>query len=85
MNQVEKAIELLQANSKGLTTGQLRQQLNTTDAGVRAVISSVRREGFAVYRNEGKKGSRGRQLAATYRIGTPSREMVKAFYHFVGA
>lgn len=85
MNQVEKAISLLKSNDSGLTSGQLRQRLNTTDGGVRAVISRVRREGFAVYRNEGKLDSRGRRLAATYRIGTPSRAMVRAFYQAYGA
>lgn len=85
MTQVEKAIALLQSNISGLTAGQLKQRLNTSDSGVRAVISRVRREGFAVYHNEGKLDSRGRQLASTYRIGTPSRAMVKAYYEMVGA
>lgn len=85
MNQVQKAITLLQSNQSGMTTGQLRQRLGTTEGGVRAVISRVRREGFAVYRNEGKLDSRGRRLTATYRIGTPSRAMVRAFYETFGA
>lgn len=85
MTKVEKAIEILKNHQDGVAVGSLKAALKTTDSGVRATISRVRREGFAVYLNEGKLDSRGRQLSAKYRIGAPTREMVATYYAVMGA
>jgi hypothetical protein len=85
MTQVNKAIEVLEAHPEGVAMGTLANRIGTTMDGVRAVVSQVRKAGYAVYANEGKLDSRGRQLATRYRIGTPTKAMVAHYFNSVGA
>jgi len=80
-----KAIDMLVNQGLALTEGELALRLNTTGAGARGVIRQVRNEGFAVYKNKGTKDAQGRIRASRYRVGTPSRAMVAAFYANEGA
>ena len=80
MTQVNKAIEVLEAHPEGVAMGTLANRIGTTMDGVRAVVSKVRKAGYAVYANEGKLDSRGRQLATRYRIGAPTKAMVAHYF-----
>ncbi len=48
----------------------------STESRARYVVTELRQDGNAIYRNV-KTGRNGERLS-TYRLGTPSREMVKA-------
>lgn len=56
---------------KNFTLNQISTRLNAPVPSVRRLISELRREGYAIYKNE-KPG----QTSSVYRLGTPSREMV---------
>ena len=84
MNNVEKAVDLLVNQGLSLSEGELAVRLDTSGSAVRKVISRVRRKGYAVYLNGGKKDSRGRTGASRYRVGTPTRKMIASFYNIFG-
>lgn len=85
MTKKDKAVELLVNRKLSLTEGELAQRLSTTGSSVRSIISSMRREGFCIYKNEGRINSKGQKTPSRYRFGTPSRAMVAAFYQTFGA
>ena len=83
MTQVEKVVTILQTGPQ--SEAQLALRLRTSRNAVRSAISKARRSGTCIYLNPGKFGSKGRKLASTYRIGTPTREMIAVAYTFMGA
>lgn len=85
MTKKEKAMELLVERKLSLTEGELAQRLNTTGSTVRSIVSSIRRDGFAIYKNEGRINSKGQKTPSRYRFGSPTRAMVAAFYQTFGA
>jgi predicted ArsR family transcriptional regulator len=64
----------------GYTAGQLAGLVDTTVASVRARISELRRNGYAVYAN-----TRTRDNKTFYRLGTPNRQMVAQAYAMFGS
>lgn len=85
MKKIDKAIDLLVNKKLALTEGELAMRLNTSGDAVRSIISNVRRKGFAVYKNAGTKDAQGRIRASRYRVGTPTKAMVAAFFKSQGA
>lgn len=79
MTQVERILKALKTGN-GLTAAQLAAKAGVTRPAVRARISDLRKEGFAVYSNT--RQSDGKTF---YRLGTPSREMVAAAYAMYGS
>lgn len=85
MTKIAKLTNLLVDRQLELTEGEIATRLNTTGDSVRSMISQLRRQGHAVYLNEGTKDTRGRVRASRYRVGTPTKAMVAAYYTLVGA
>lgn len=85
MTKKEKAVDLLVKRGLSLTEGELAQRLNTTGSTVRSIVSSIRREGFCIYKNEGRVNAKGQKTPSRYRHGAPTRSMVAAFYQTFGA
>jgi predicted ArsR family transcriptional regulator len=79
MTQHERILKALKTGS-GFTAAQLAAMAGTTKPSVRARISDLRKEGFAVYANTRKSDGK-----TFYRLGTPSREMVRAAYAMFGS
>ena len=44
------------------------------------VVYALRRKGYAIYLNEGRKGSNGRVKSDFYRLGNPTKAVVAAGY-----
>lgn len=57
------------------TVGQLSSRLKASDGTVRRLISELRLDGYAIYKN--KKNFPTGNSGFVYRLGTPSRAMVK--------
>ena len=57
------------------TVGQLCSRINASDSTVRRLISELRLDGYAIYKN--KKNFATGNTGFVYRLGTPSRAMVK--------
>lgn len=55
------------------TTRQLASRLNVSESRARFLITELRQEGYAIYRNRKNINGVPRQV---YRLGTPSRAMV---------
>lgn len=70
-------------NGETLTPAQISARFGVSNP--HDVVYKLRRQGFAIYLNEGAKGSRGRRKADSYRLGTPSREVVAAGYRALSA
>jgi predicted ArsR family transcriptional regulator len=85
MTKVSKAIAHLKNHPEGVSWGNMAKWLNTSYDGVRALMSQVRKEGYVVYANKGGFDDQGRQRQTSYRIGTPTKEMVAFYYNHVGA
>lgn len=85
MTKKEKAIDLLVNQGLSLSEAELATRLATSGSSVRSIVSSIRRDGFAIYKNEGKVNSKGVRGATRYRHGQPTRSMVAAFYQTFGA
>ena len=66
----------LQSNDRGLTAAQITARFGVGN--VRATISDLRMDGFAIYANQ-STDSKGR-VKTFYRLGTPSRAVVAAGY-----
>lgn len=59
------------------TTRQLARRIGAqSESRARYIVTELRQDGNAIYRNT-KTSSNGSKIS-TYRLGTPSREMVKA-------
>lgn len=61
-------------NGNDFTTGQIASRLNVSRSRARYLITELRQEGYAIYRNRRTFAS-GNE-ANVYRLGTPSRKMV---------
>lgn len=61
------------------TPKQLAGLIGTSEESIRARISELRQEGYAIFSNSTKNG----KLA--YRLETPSKEMVMAAYKHMGS
>jgi predicted ArsR family transcriptional regulator len=79
MTQNERILTALKTGS-GFTAAQLAAMAGTPKPAVRARISDLRKDGFAVYANTRKSDGK-----TFYRLGTPSREMVRASYAMFGS
>jgi predicted ArsR family transcriptional regulator len=78
MTQSQRILKVLKSG-QGYTAGQLAGMAGTTKASVRARVSELRADGFAVYANT--RSSDGKTF---YRLGTPTREMVAMAYSVMG-
>lgn len=74
MNQTEKVLSFLKSG-RNLNPNQARSMFGVRN--LRARVSDLRSEGYAVYTNT-------RRGKTTYRLGTPSRSMVAAAYAAIG-
>ena len=75
----EALLEGLRANDRGLTPAQITARFGVRN--VRATVSDLRMEGFAIYANQ-QTDSKGR-TKTFYRLGTPSRAVVAAGYRAI--
>lgn len=83
MTKQERILKVLNSRGpsrSGYTAAQLAGLTQTTEASVRARISDLRSQGFAVYANTRKSDGK-----TFYRVGTPSRAMVAQAYAMFGA
>lgn len=64
------------------TTNQIASRLNVSDSRARFLITELRQDGYAIYKNT--KTING-MSTPVYRLGTPSREMVAAAFASQGA
>lgn len=69
-------LEALRRTNVGLTAAQIESRFDV--ANVRATISALRMNGFAIYANR-RTDTHGR-TKTFYRLGTPSRAVVAAGY-----
>ena len=75
-NQSTKIINFLKTG-KSLSIAAARNKLGVTQLPAR--VTELRSQGFAIYTNVNKMGN------TTYRLGTPSREMVAAAHAKAGS
>lgn len=78
MNKRDRILKLLQSG-RSFSVKQLAGLAGTTEKSVTGRITELRAEGHAIYLNTAKNG------AAQYRLGTPSRDMVRAAHAVFGA
>lgn len=64
------------------TTNQIASRLNVSDSRARFLITELRQDGYAIYKNN--KTING-VTTPVYRLGTPSRAMVAAAFASQGA
>lgn len=64
------------------TTNQIASRLNVSDSRARFLITELRQDGYAIYKNA--KTING-ATTPVYRLGTPSRAMVAAAFKMAGA
>lgn len=81
MSNKEKVLDALVTNPRGLTAAQMKARLGVGN--VRAEVSRLRFDGYAVYANE-RTDSKGR-TKTFYRLGRPSRRVVAAGYKAMAA
>ena len=75
MSKVDNVLAALR-NGEELTSAQIEARFGVGNA--RAVVSSLRMKGFAVYGNP-RTNSKG-ETKTFYRLGTPSRAVIAAGY-----
>ena len=83
MTKQERILAILEKNgpsNKGYTAGQLAGLTATSKDAVRARISELRSQGYAIYAN-----TRSADNKTFYRLGKPSRAMVAQAYAVFGA
>jgi len=75
-----KTKRVLQAFQSGeeLSASQLTARFGVKNP--RALVSSLRMQGYPIYLNEGTRDDRGRVRASKYRLGTASRAVIAAGY-----
>lgn len=76
-SRVSRVLEAFK-NGETLTPAQISARFNV--ANPHDVVYNLRRKGYAIYLNKGTLGSRGRRKADSYRLGVPSRAMVRAAF-----
>lgn len=74
-------LEGLRAHDRGLTAAQITAWFGVRN--VRATVSDLRMEGFAIYANQ-VTDTKGR-TKTFYRLGTPARSVVAAGYAAIAA
>jgi predicted ArsR family transcriptional regulator len=79
MTQTERILKALKSGEQ-FTAAQLASMAGTTKPSIRARVSELRKDGYAVYANT--RNSDGKTF---YRLGTPSRKMVQAAYAVYGS
>lgn len=79
MTQSERILKALKSGEQ-FTAAQLATMAGTTKPSIRARVSELRKDGYAVYANT--RNSDGKTF---YRLGTPSRKMVQAAYALFGS
>ena len=77
----EALLEGLRAHDRGLTAAQITAWFGVRN--VRATVSDLRMEGFAIYANQ-VADTKGR-IKTFYRLGTPARSVVAAGYAAIAA
>ena len=77
MTQSERILKALKSGEQ-FTAAQLANMAGTTQPSIRARVSELRKDGYAVYANTRSTGK------TFYRLGTPSRKMVQAAYALFG-
>ena len=80
MTKTDKVLAALQSGEQ-LTEAQIRQRFGA--ANPRALVSSLRMKGYAVYANA-HKDTKGRETTK-YRLGRPQRAVVAAGYKAIAA
>lgn len=80
MTKTDKVLAALQSGEQ-LTEAQIRQRFGA--ANPRALVSSLRMKGYAIYANP-RKDTKGRETTK-YRIGNPRRSVVAAGYKALAA
>ena len=80
MTKIDRVLTALQEGEE-LTARQIEARFGVGNA--RALVSSLRDRGFAVYSNP-RMNSKG-QVKSFYRLGTPSRDIVAAGYRAMRA
>lgn len=78
MNKRDRILKLLQSG-RSFSVKQLAGLAATTEKSVTGRITELRSEGYAIYLNTAKNGT------AQYRLGTPSRDMVRVAHVVLGA
>lgn len=78
MTQETRILSVLKLG-RNVTKAQLMKFAGAADQSVTNRISSLRAEGYAIYTNTLKNGQKA------YRLGTPSREMVRVAHSVTGA
>jgi biotin operon repressor len=78
MNKKQRILKLLESG-RSFSVKQLAGLADTTEKSVTGRITELRGEGYAIYLNSAKNGT------AQYRLGTPSRNMVRAAHAVFGA
>jgi len=79
MTKHERILKVLESGNR-FTAGQLAGLTGSTKKSVQARICELRADGYAVYTNT--RTSDGKTF---YRLGTPSRAMVRAAYALAGS
>ncbi len=70
LSQQDKLIDLFETG-KDLTVKQIARKLRVSESRARFLVTELRQEGYAIYRNRNQNGRTN-----VYRLGQPSREMV---------
>lgn len=65
------------------TTNQIANRLNVSESRARYLVTELRQDGYAIYRN--RKTFNSGHTANVYRLGTPSKRMVAIAARFAGA
>lgn len=78
MTKSDRVFALL-SSGRNFTVAQLAGMADTTEKSVTSRIAELRSEGYAIYTNTLKNGK------SAYRLGRPSRAMVRAAHAAAGA
>ena len=70
-------------NGCDFTTNQIASKLNVSNSRARYLVTELRQDGFAIYRN--RKTLNSGNTVNVYRLGTPSRQMVALAAYFGGS
>jgi predicted ArsR family transcriptional regulator len=81
-NQQTRLITALSSGAD-FTTNQIASRLNVSESRARFLITELREQGYAIYRN--RKTLNSGNVVNVYRLGTPSKSMVAAAFALEGA
>lgn len=80
MSQKQRLLNILLEGNQ-LTAKQIQNRIGARNP--RELVRQLREDGYAIYRNE-RRNSKG-EVKGFYRLGTPTRSMVAAYYRVFGA